>query len=64
MSSVGTPTSLSLREMDRPLAAAMPTRTPVNEPGPSATAMPAKSLTVTSSCANIPAMRGASSTVW
>ena len=63
MSSVGTPTSLRPRDMARPLAAATPTRKPVNEPGPSDTAMPAKSSTVASSCASIPEMRGVNSTV-
>ena len=56
--------SLSPRDKARPLAAATPTRNPVNEPGPSETAMPAKSSTVASTCASIPAMRGVNSTVW
>ena len=63
-SSVGMPSNVKPCARAKPLAAASPTRSPVNEPGPSATATARKPLGCTPACASICAIAGISSSVW
>ena len=55
MPASGTPSATA-----RPRAAASPTRTPVKLPGPTVTAISARSLRATPACSSVEAMAGSS----